>query len=64
MGVECMARFGRLGKTSLLLGHGFVSVEAGNGSQVFTASMLTVLRLISLTAALAASSARVYGPWC
>ena len=31
----------------------------GNGSQVFTASMLTVLRLLSSTVALAAGSARV-----
>ena len=35
--------------------------EGGNGSQVFTASMLTVLRHISLTVALAAGSARVTG---
>ena len=34
-------------------------VRAGNGSQVFAASMLTVLRLISLTVASAAGSARV-----
>ena len=47
---------GRSGKT-LLLGYG--PAAAGNGSQVFIASMLTVLRLISLTVALAAGSARV-----
>ena len=34
---------------------------ASNGSQVYTASMLTVLQLISLTVALAAGSARVTG---
>ena len=33
----------------------------GNGSQVFPASMLTVLRRISLTVALAAGSARAAG---
>ena len=33
--------------------------ETGNGSQVFTASMLTVLRFISLTDGLAVGSARV-----
>ena len=35
--------------------------ESDNGSQVFTAYMFTVLRLISLTVALAAGSARVTG---
>ena len=46
-------------------GHGLATagrgVVAGNGSQVFTTSMLTVLRLNSLTVALAAGSARVTG---
>ena len=36
---------------------------AGNGSRVFTASILTLLRVIGLTVALAAVSARVYGPY-
>ena len=50
------------GKTLLLLGHGLAAAErAGNGSQVFTASMLTVLRVINLTVALAGGSARVTG---
>ena len=35
--------------------------EAGNGSQVFTVSMLSVLWLISLTVALVADSARAAG---
>ena len=48
------------GKTLLLLGHG-LAAEGGNWNQVFTASMLTVLQLISLRFALAASSARVTG---
>ena len=47
----------------LLLGHRLAAAGAGNGSQVFVASMLTVLLLISLTVALAAGSARVNGPW-
>ena len=46
----------------LLLGHGLaVAGGAGNGSQVSTASMLTILRLNNLTVALAVSSARVTG---
>ena len=49
---------GRLGKTLLLLGHGLAAAGACNGSYMFTASMLTVLWLISLTVALAAGSAR------
>ena len=49
------------GKT-LLLDHGLAPVGgAGNGSQVFTASMLTVFRLFSLTVALAAGSACARG---
>ena len=54
---------GRLGNTLLLLGHRLAAAEgAGNESQVkFTASLLTVLRLISLTVALAEGSARVTG---
>ena len=51
---------GRWGKTMLLLGHGLANA-GGNGSQVFAASMLTVLWLISLTVALAVSSARKTG---
>ena len=44
-----------------MLGYGLAAAGVGNGSQVFTASILTVLRLISLTVALAACSARVTG---
>ena len=52
----------RSGKT-LLLGNGLTAAgrEPGNGSQVFTAFLLTVLWLISLTIALAWGSARVAG---
>ena len=54
---------GPLGKTLLLLSHGHVpqGEGSGNGGQVFTASMLTVLWRISLTVALAVGSARVTG---
>ena len=53
---------GRSGKTLLLLGHGLAAaVGVVNGSQVFTASLLTVLRHISLTVALAVGSAHVTG---
>ena len=47
----------------MLLGHGLAAAGegAGDGSQVFTASILTVLRLISLTVAFAAGSARATG---
>ena len=54
---------GRSGKTlSNLSGSRACGRGAGNGSQVFIASMLTdVLRLFSLTVALAEGSARVTG---
>ena len=46
----------------LLLGNGLAAPGGGgDGSQGFTAPMLTVLRLINLTVALAAGSARVTG---
>ena len=51
------------GKTLLLLGHGLAAAGVGahKESQVFATSMLPVLRLISLTVALATDSARVTG---
>ena len=49
------------GKILLLLGHMLAAAGAGNGSQVFTASMLIVLRLIRLTVALAAGLVRATG---
>ena len=55
---------GRSGKTLLLLGNRLAAAGTDNGIQVFTASMLIVLWLISLTVALATGLARVYGPWC
>ena len=51
---------GLSGKKLLLLGWR-PREEAGNGSRVFTVSMLTVLRPISLTVALAAGSAHATG---
>ena len=55
-------KVGRSGKTLLLLlSHGLAAsgVYKWESGLVFTASMLTFLRLISLTVALAAGSARV-----
>ena len=58
----CCGREDRtLAAKSVGQGHGLAAAGggAGNGSQVFTASMLAVLWLISLTVALAADLAPV-----
>ena len=53
---------GRSGEALLLLDHGLAAARgAGNESRVITPSILTVIRLISLTVALAAGSARATG---
>ena len=50
-----------VGRGRHCLGYGLAATGAGNWSQAFTTSMLTVLRLISSTVALTAGSARVTG---